>query len=156
KRYRATASAIGLDVRKTIRPPLSPHRLGLPVRLRAPEDPAEALNALCTATLRPLSSEMTALLRDGDFTRHGGYRSRSETILGIALAAVNAGWIEHEFFEALMDPEPRAGDKIRGRRDRRAYVARCWKKATEKSAASPAIQDRAGARAKLGHLRAAA
>src|SRR5437667_3773411 len=40
------AKQSGLDPRRSIRPPLSPHRLGLEVRLREPATPAEALPAL--------------------------------------------------------------------------------------------------------------
>jgi len=59
-------AAIRID-HNLIRPPLAPHRLGLPVRLLDPTDPVEALVALAPRGERPrrLSRRMYALLRDG-------------------------------------------------------------------------------------------
>jgi len=50
-----------------IRPPLSPHRLGLPVALLDPTDPVEAVVALAPRerTARRLSRRMRKLLREG-------------------------------------------------------------------------------------------
>lgn len=46
KQLRSLAQALGLDVRRFIRPPLSPHRAGEPVSLLEPASPAAALDAL--------------------------------------------------------------------------------------------------------------
>jgi hypothetical protein len=84
----------GLDVRDTIRPPLAPHRSGLPVRLVYPVTPELALEALKRrgsvdrSRERKLSRRMYQLLRFGD--REGRYKSRSEVAMAIATAAVNA------------------------------------------------------------------
>jgi hypothetical protein len=45
--FKARAKELGGDVRRTIRPPLAPHRLGLRPRLISPVDPSEALRVLC-------------------------------------------------------------------------------------------------------------
>lgn len=156
--YKARTATIGLDVRRTIRPPLAPHRLGLPVSLRTPDDPAEALAALSrlkTTPPRGLAPRMEELLSAGDFQAYG-YRSRSEMILALALGARNAGWTEDQFFAALMDPKTKAGDKIRHRRDRRQYVHRCYTKALRKAQNSPAITNRTAALEKINIMRAAA
>jgi hypothetical protein len=71
-RYLNLARQRGIDVRQghnRIRPPLSPHRNGLPVRLLTPEDPQQALAALAPERRaaggdgrppRPLPPEMAA------------------------------------------------------------------------------------------------
>src|SRR5206468_8371162 len=52
------AKQADLDVRRSIRPPGSPHRLGLSVRFLDPADPAEALAALSRRARPPLSPGM--------------------------------------------------------------------------------------------------
>jgi len=44
--FKARAKELGGDVRRTIRPPLAPHRMGLTPRLLRPTDPQEALRVL--------------------------------------------------------------------------------------------------------------
>lgn len=80
-RYKRRARALRLDVRQTIRPPLAPHRLGLPVSLRSPADPAAALAALAPhhRAARPLAPKWMDLLRTGNHAEYG-YPSRSHAI----------------------------------------------------------------------------
>lgn len=163
RRYIERAKEAGLDVRSgnnRIRPPLAPHRLGLPVRLLTPGDPAEALAALCCKRPvrgRSLSPRIEQVLRDGDHEAHG-YRSRSHMIQGIALGFVNAERTSGELFAAILNPGNRAGDKLRDRspREARRYIDRCWAKAVEKATKSPAIVDREGALKVIKDVRAAA
>jgi hypothetical protein len=102
ERLRQRARELGLDVRQAIRPPLSPHRLGLAPRLISPADPKEALSALqppYPRRRRDLSPRMQELLEGGHV--RGAYRSRSEPIMALALAAVNARWTFNEFLTAI-------------------------------------------------------
>src|SRR5439155_4132620 len=62
----ARAAALGLKLTSSLRPPLTPHRLGWPVRLLRPAEPADALGALAPPTRRPLHPRVGLLLREGD------------------------------------------------------------------------------------------
>jgi hypothetical protein len=126
RRFRDRAKALGLQIRRSMRPPLAPHRQGLPVSLLDPEDPAEALAAL-TPTKgdpRPLPRWAQKMMSDGIFKPR--YPSRSEMILGLAASAKNSDWTQEQYAAAILASTSRAGDKIRHRRDRDAYIARCW------------------------------
>jgi len=146
--FRKRARGVGLDVRRTIRPPMSPHRHGLPVTLLDPDDPAEALAALIPPKAeprRPLSSRMEVVLRDGNPKAHG-YHSRSDMVQGLALAAFSVGWTENEFYSVLIASP--AGDKPReilqqrGYRDARRYVSLSWTKAKAMATRSVIVRDR--------------
>jgi DNA-binding MarR family transcriptional regulator len=149
------ARAARLDVRYSIRPPGSPHRLGLPVVLLDPPSPARVLVALSPrpsvqpAGQRRLSPRMNALLSCGD--AHHRYRSRSEVILALALAAANASWTQSAFLAAMLDPENAGGQKVqeiaalKGQIRAERYVEGRWRKATARVRNRPAITDRADA-----------
>jgi transposase len=47
-------------------------------------------------------------------------------ILGLAASAKNSDWTQEQYASAILASTSRAGDKIRHRRDRDAYIARCW------------------------------
>jgi len=82
-------------------------------------------------------------------TRH--YRSRSEIVLALVLAAVNAGWGEDAIYRALADPRHTGGTKVReilarrGERAAREYVARCYRRALQRVRESPPTHDGAEA-----------
>jgi hypothetical protein len=78
---------------------------------------------------------MQELLEKGDV--HGEYLSRSEPIMALALAAVNARWTPSEF-ETAMERSP-AYAKLRDRRDAERELERCWKKAKYRVRLSPPI-----------------
>jgi hypothetical protein len=168
--YQARAKAEGLDVRLFIRPPLAPHRLGLPVALISPSDPAAALAALrprggdrpttqqaAGSALRPLSAEMTVLLHLGDPAR-ARYDSRSAVIQAIATAAVNAGWSYTDFRTALFNRGHIAGEKVQAMAPREAerYLGHSWNKALRHVAKHPAVGSRADARQAIASIATAA
>lgn len=155
-RYSDEARKLGLEPRRAIRPPLAPHRLGLPVALLEPEDPHAALDRLRPSQARPLSPAMARLLREGD--RTGRYRSRSEVVLALAVAGVNAGWSEADFEAALLDPGHRGAEKIHGRPvgAARRYLGATWAIAVRFVAARPAFRDGQDARARIADIRRAA
>jgi biotin operon repressor len=141
----------GCNVRagQRIRPPLSPHRSGLPVSLVTPANAAQALLALApideqkpTIKRRGPSGRIFALLRDG--YREGHYNSRSEVIQAIALAAVNQQYSEEWLFTVLRNPQNRAGEKVQRmtEAEARRYVARSYCKAQAYAAAHPAFGHR--------------
>ncbi len=157
-RYKERARALRLDVRSAIRPPLVVHRLGLPVALLDPEDPAEALAALTPPTNPPLSPRMADLLRSGDREdRYGKTGKRSSVIMAIVTGMVSAGWPLDEGFHALRDRSNRGGEKVQERAEGSAwqYVAACWAKAEAMVANHPTIRDRAAALHVIAEVRAA-
>jgi DNA-binding transcriptional ArsR family regulator len=106
----------GIDHRTTaIRPPLSPHRTGLPVSLVHPVDHVAALAALGEAqgaTVR-ISRRMLDMLRLGHET--GGYESASHGRMALALAAVAAGAGPGWLTQVLEDPANALGASFRRR-----------------------------------------
>jgi hypothetical protein len=137
RRFRDRAERLGLGVRGSMRPPLAPHRLGLPVSLLDPDNSAEALAALVPATgsAGPLARWAQKMLSDGEIQSR--FPSRSEMILGLAASAQNRGWTQEQYAAAILAPANKAGDKIRHRRDRYAYIARCWDKARQLISTTP-------------------
>lgn len=91
-RWRATQR--GLDARDTIRPPLTPHPSGLPVRIVGMPI-VEALGALDGPPTggRTLAPHHEALL-EGRGVHRG---TRSEKVQSLATAAYAADWTRHEF-----------------------------------------------------------
>jgi DNA-binding MarR family transcriptional regulator len=170
-RYGAAARARegGLDVRRVIRPPLAPHRLGLSVMLLQPEDPAVALARLTRTASSPASSpppecrlsvRLRALLRQGD--RDQRYRSRSEVVMALALAFVNAGLTLGDLVTVLLDTRNAAGDKVRELAARRGlpaarrWVALAWAKAEVRANQYPAFRNGGDVRGEISRIRAAA
>lgn len=158
-RYAAEARVAGIDVRQCIRPPGSPHRLGLPVRIVEPVDVGSVVAALSSAVRehRPLSARMARVLRFGD-ARANGYASRSEMLMALALAAVAAGWSADEYVTAVLDGGNAAGEKLRTRGAAAAerYLSATWAKAERRAAERPAIRGQRSARAYLARVDAAA
>jgi len=159
----------GIDVRESrhIRPPLSPHRLGLQSRLIRPANRQKALAALARRPTRwpelpttlgrsgnrpidavqvipgPLTPRIQALLHDGD--NEGRYQSRSELEMAVLTGMARAGWGFDEVVAAMLDLDNAAGYRLRelveDRGEDHALVSleRSYDKATEYARASPSV-----------------
>jgi hypothetical protein len=143
----AEARASGLPPRKTIRPPLSPHRQGLPVALVEPADVPQALRALRpTLRARDLSPRIRALLRNGDRERR--YATQSEVVQAIVQGCAHAEWPEGRIFAALTSPHNVGGEKVQEKlaqgdeRAARRYVEHSVRKARDlrQHGTSPALR----------------
>jgi len=90
---------------------------------------------------------MEWMLRTGDF--RGRYASRSEMLLGLAMAAVNAGWTFSEYVESILTSA--AGEKLRGRTAQAAekYLKRCWAKAVQRAVTTPPVRNRTDAQREI-------
>ena len=150
-----------LDVRSCIRPPLSPHRLDLPLSFIAPTDPNDALIALEFGhRAHRLSRRMHRLLRNGD--SEARYESRSEVVQAIATGAINACWSERRLYWALRDERNVAGVRVREIAERQGDTAaeqcvhRTWLKATRYALANPPVANRPQVLALIEALRDAA
>ena len=132
--YQDLARTMRLSLGHTIRPPLSPHRSGLPVSLVEPSDPAEALASL--SPKRPLPPRIQALLRDGVDHPH-----RSQEIQKVALAAYCRSWTCDEFIAAILG-SPLAAEAVSKNRDPHRYLRHCWGKAREYAASPTVNRDR--------------
>jgi hypothetical protein len=162
------AHLFGCDVRagQRIRPPLSPHRLGLSVGLVTPNMPAQALKALATiekhervrsdAKRRSPSGQIFEMLQDGDGDRR--YPSRSEMIQAFADSAVNADLSEAWLLKVLLDEKNRGGEKIqelarkKGEREAQRYVAMVYGNAREFVPAHPPFGRRPDVLAKIDEI----
>ena len=131
------AASDGIDVRRHIRPPLSPHRNGRRVELIYPGGVAEAVDSLAPPPQvsggRRLSANMASLLRHG---QHPGrsYTSRSEIVQALATGALNAGWNYARFQNALLDPNNLGGARYQEMLARDythadRWLQTCWTKA---------------------------
>jgi len=151
------ARACHLDVRRSIRPPLAPHRLGYVPRLLQPADVELALHAL----QRPhqgvrRSLRMRQLLEVGD--QAGRYSSRSEVIQALALAAVNTDLTFERFFWELCDPRNGGGGKVqqilqtKGESAARRYAKRSWDRAVAYARSHPPIHDRTSAQERIATI----
>ncbi len=146
KRWAATAKTNGMDVRRRSRPPLSPHRLGLPVRLVDPEDPSLALDALRPTWVPPERQRLTRRtwerLRFGDPSKPSG----SEVVYSITIGMICKGWSKEQAYRALRDPKNEGGAALRRRlaarseRGARAWFDRVWDTAEAYVAANPPVR----------------
>ena len=142
--------ASGADVRsgkQPIRPPLSPHRLGLPSRLLAPTDATAALDALrgpeSDEQARPrrgLSEATTRLLG-----RSPPPGCRSELLMGALLGLANAG-LDREQAWATLRSAPLGGRYAGPGHGPRARFDREWSKACRRVEEVPAYRDGADVR----------
>ena len=134
----------GIEVRKTIRPPLSPHRLGFISRIIDPGDEWEALERLRGPRMLP--ERVVRLLIEGDTA--GRYPSRSEVFQAIALNFYLAGFCCDDLLRASQDTAnegieaARTERSGRPRRDPGAYVRRAWNSARDFVAKHPEVADR--------------
>jgi DNA-binding MarR family transcriptional regulator len=138
----------GEVVRRDIRPPLAPHRLGLPVTLISPATVDDALALLhpVAGSERRLTPGTWRLLRHGD--PHGRYKSRSEMEMAILTGMVVRGWSLERALKALLDPRNKGGAKAQetargyGERAAKAQVARSYDKAVDFEQTRPSFRDR--------------
>ncbi len=145
RRLALRARALGLDVRTgsaRLRPPLSPHRLGLATTLvdLTPDEALEALSATSpTSTSSPQPLRWEHLLRTGRWpTSYVGDRSGSALVFAIARGAVRADWNLERLAEALADPTNAGGEAYRRRKPE--WLTRyAWPAASASAAARPPI-----------------
>ena len=145
--------ASGADVRagkQPIRPPLSPHRLGLPSRLLAPTDATAALDALrgpeSDEQARPrrgLSEATTRLLG-----RSPPPGCRSELVMGALLGLANAG-LDRKQAWATLRSAPLGGRYAGPGHGPRARFDREWSKACRRVEEVPAYRGGADVRLRL-------
>jgi hypothetical protein len=157
------ARELGIDCRKVIRPPLAPHRLGYEVGLIYPSSLEDALDSLQSSNSqksRPQpSNRIFDLLRYGDRARD--YKSRSEVLMAITMAWVNAGWSESSLIKALRRPINLGGAKVQeieatqSREAAERYVARDYRKAQSRVDQQPAIRRDSDTNSFLDQLRQA-
>ncbi|MCB1006482.1 MAG: MarR family transcriptional regulator, partial [Acidimicrobiales bacterium] len=162
ERWCQRAKNAGIDVRRTIRPPLSPHRLGLTTELLHPTSPLEARRRLqrprCGASdpqaRQDLSKGIRRLLRYGDTSQE--FPSRSEGIQAFTTACVNAGRPFAYFKAALLNPKNALGQKVRDLPDPDRYLRQSWHSAEKWVAEHPLEDTRSEARYKAAAIRRAA
>jgi DNA-binding Lrp family transcriptional regulator len=135
-------------IRSTIRPPISPHRLGYAVRLVSPatvDAAVEALKPPASSTGR-LSGGMYRLLVEGDLA--GRYATESNVVQAIVTSAVNRGMSEKHAYTMLVSPANVGGRKVqeilavKGAHAAKRYVHTCYDKACKLVADRPAFRDR--------------
>ncbi len=124
---------------RSCRSPLSPHRLGLPVSLVEPTDPADAVRLL----RRPHQTELDEYWRDSVLDAgaapDGRYAdNRSAATMALALAYVNAGR-EFEQFDADVRTSSVLGPKLKTMSPAGAdkWLHTTWDKACAKVRADP-------------------
>ena len=120
------AKVLGADVRRDIRPPLSPHRLqgdpGLRVELLAPREPEEALAALTwQRTARAVSDRMWRVIVDG--RGRSRYPSVSEYVMAAAVAVANLNWTVEDYLGLLTTEGTALAEAYRERAERRGEDA---------------------------------
>lgn len=144
KRWSERASELGLGhgVRsgsQPIRPPLSPHPRGLPVRIvNLPV--ADALAALTAQPPRAgaMSARMVRLLRDGEW--EGRYPSLSEAVQAIATSMVTVGRTRRDLVRAMTDERNALARQVahsHHARDLVGWLGRSWDKAQRFVADNP-------------------
>ncbi len=147
----ALAQSRGLDVRQVIRLPLSPHRLGHPVRLREPAMVEEAAGVLARRSRRPLNPHMQRVLETG-LSHH---YSNSDRLQALCTAMVQADWTPGEAFQELRDHP--VGESLRRverqGRDPYAYFLTSWRTAAAYVRDRPALAGPQEATVELAALR---
>lgn len=151
-RYAERAKAGGVDVRRTQRPPLSAHRLGLKPRLITPETPSEALSALQRVSVPSAPGKLGKVAQNA--LRYGKADS-SAAVQSVALGAVNAGLSEPWLYSVLRDTRNVGGRKVQAMNEHKArpYVARSYQRALERAATHPVVLDQNGAHATIAEYR---
>jgi len=164
----AWADRHGIDRRKgsggRIRPPLSPHPAGLPVRLLYPSNVEEAIKRLDRSNAKPRNRRMAprtqTLLRDGKQApeaaryRHStGRVDRSKMMFAIVRGLLNVGWSGDEVRAAILDERNSGGEKLRDFRNDRARL-RYLNKLIDKARRThrPAFRDRANVQLEIDRI----
>ncbi len=134
-------------IKRSLRPPLSPHRNGLAVHLVEPAAITQALHRLRRSRpAKRLSNKMFVLLREGD--TNARYRSRSEVIKALITAMVDAHWVLPVIRKTLLDKRNIGGRRVQEIASTRGAEAadRCIREEYEKSVAyvkrNPVFGDR--------------
>lgn len=157
RRLEREAKALGLDVRRWIRPPGSRHRHSGHGRVIDPPTLDDALSRLERHRSHPQGRRSETrwknLLRDG--SPRG---SRSEADMSIALGMANDGLTYEDFKNALLDPDNKGGERAREIAERdlhraERYLRRAWDKAQTRMQQIPPITDRAEAGAVIAQMR---
>jgi hypothetical protein len=123
---------LGFGIAVSLRPPLSPHRDGLPVQLVMPGSISEAARLLSPEPRRDLSPRMALLLRDGDtehrYAKLDGETDDSRVLTALITSMINANWTEREAFRALTNQRNRGGRKLQERGTTAAwqYLIALW------------------------------
>lgn len=154
-RARITQIAGGEVPRRDIRPPLAPHRHGLPVSLVAPCSVDAALAWLRASGEQSdrLTGRTWRRLREGD--PRGRYATGSELEMAILTGMANKGWPFQRALRALLDPRNKGGAKSqgiareKGEKAAKDYVAWNFAKAENYVGNRPAFADRKGVVAAL-------
>jgi len=140
---RALAKKDGVDVRpsRDIRPPLAPHRSGLPVRLLEPATVTEAVAALKSRAARPaLSATIQRAFLDGGTHAEDG----SKMVASLALGAINAEWTFEDFYQAVFTPDTYVAAYLASKRqtrrdpDAREWLEHTWDRAETYALKNPA------------------
>jgi predicted ArsR family transcriptional regulator len=147
-----------------MRPPLTPHRLGCPVRLLSPRHPTAAIQALAPPARRELHPRIEELLRKGDtecrYRTRDGRPDRSAILTAIMTSAIQRGWARAEAYRALMHPRNEGGAKLHDRKHRRGdlaawhYFNELWKEQVRFCRQRPPLRD--GRASHTAHLNAIA
>ncbi|MGI8434839.1 MAG: winged helix-turn-helix transcriptional regulator [Nocardioidaceae bacterium] len=136
----ANRSTYHYDARRTIRPPLAPHRFGEPTSILAPVSVEEALLRLEPGWIaRTPSDDIRRMIERGQ------PQDKSSYCFSVAKSLVNAGWTLEEFF-LLLETPGRAVSRIyasrvedRGRGRSRLWIAKeVWPKAVREVEENPA------------------
>ncbi len=142
--------------RRSIRPPLAPHRLGLQTALVRPETVEEVLDALGPPVIdEPATKELPEwllkLIGEGD--TQGKYATRSAMALAIASGLRGAGYDFHTY-RTVMDNRDNAGgakyhalEDGEGREKPDAFLARTWEKAANRLSPAEIVAELESARA---------
>jgi hypothetical protein len=140
RRLSTLAEQLGADVRKHIRPPFSPHRLGGRSVLLHPADPLDALVALASTRRPPkhLRGRARRIAMDGN------PKDRSLALVQTILALHNLGWSKGAIYDFLLKPEVGAGAKLRERQGtaREKYFESVYRSPVEKAQAAPTHKSR--------------
>lgn len=110
-----------LRVNTFIRPPLSPHRAGLPVSLVEPGSPQRALALLGKSIIKKdLPSDMLMKIKYG-LLNQNQYSSGSELTQAIVNSCYLSGYTLEEIFELLSRSENRGGNSLKKRIKERGH-----------------------------------
>jgi hypothetical protein len=152
--WKAQGERLGLEPRTRSRPPLSPHRHGLPVRLVRPAAVWDVINLLAPPPwVKGWSEGLTprtwARIRNGDPEA----RTESEAVYRIACGMISKGWQPEHAFRVLMDERNVGGRGLRQRVKRRGerharrwFVESVWPRAEKFATTNPPITDPTEAR----------
>jgi hypothetical protein len=145
----------GMQSRTQSRPPLSPHRLGLPVALIYPATIGEALAVLQRPPEAPrsrLTDRTWGRIRFGDSEAPSG----SEIVFSIAMGAASKGWSPHQLYALMLNPANLGGESLRRRVAKRGDAAArrwffddVWRRAVKFVGDNPPIADPTDVRLRL-------